>query len=83
MCGASVRRDGMGNPSPARDRPPERPRDGTGDPEPAYQLAPPQDAPYPHWFILSRGVPAATSSGSSRGIMTAAASAAMVTGMLL
>jgi hypothetical protein len=30
MAGASVRRDGMGDPKPAR----ESPRDGTGNPEP-------------------------------------------------
>jgi len=38
MCGASVRRDGMGITEPARDGPPERLRDGMG-PGPSLHAA--------------------------------------------
>ena len=52
--------------------------------EPGAGLGSLRPKPYPHWFILSRGVPAPTSSGCSRAAAAAPASSGVsVTAMLL
>ena len=85
-CRSERPRDGMGlAPSLRAQGPPSvremawaRPR--AHNPRRSLRL---RDVPQPHWFILSRGVPAATSSGRNRGVATVTSSGASVTGMLL
>ena len=66
----------------------ERPARGRGQPGAAPKGTQVENlcyerAGHPHWFILSRGVPAPTSSGTISGGGTALSSAAIVTATLL
>ena len=61
----------------------ERPATGHGEPEAGLGSGGQSRNRHPHWFILSRGVPAPTSSGRGRASGTVASSGATVTAMLL
>ncbi len=61
----------------------ERPAMGHGQPRAGRGELTHTGRRHPHWLILSRGVPAATSSGRGGGSDTTASSAAIVTAMFL